>query len=1208
MKEKKYISWMIRELLVLLGMLPMLSMLPLSASAVPEFFNLTASDVRIDSVLPCFSYSQPLGKNYSDSIYNICIEYPEFVEMSKDDILRYQSISNDILPEMPVVNSYIGVSRREGTLYASFVPLVFRDGKYQKLVSFRLKINAVAKGDKMTAVSDKRQVSSNSARQSKASLAGRYADHSVLSSGTWVKVRVPETGVYQLTDAFLRKSGFKNPSKVKIYGYGGALQPEVLTGDYLSSTDDLKEVPTCTHQGRRLFHAVGPVNWTGASTSARSRNNYSDYGYYFLTDSDEQPIVVDSAEFVASFYPSFNDYHDIYEVDNYAWYHGGRNLFMNDALSIGTSMTISLPGSHNSSSRLYVNVSFDAGFSASVSVNGVAVGTMKPSTGVLASGKLSDENAKAAQSTWTCSLPDSVLRSISNEITFTQTEGGNVRLDYVVLTYDTPKPRANISSSSIPVPEYVGAVANQDRHADAAADMVIIIPSSRLFKSQAERLKQLHQTYDSLRVNIVSADELFNEFSSGTPDANAYRRYMKMLYDRAQTDADMPRYLLLFGDAAWDNRMLSSAWKSYSPSNFLLCYESDNSFSATKCYVSDDYFCLLDDGEGSNVVADKIDAAVGRLSARTEAEATVLVDKVYAYRTNAYAGNWQNNICLMGDDGDNNRHMEDAEAVSKVITDIDPSYNIKKIYWDVYQCITTSTGPSYPDVTRVVKQQMKSGALVMNYSGHGSASMMSHEKSILLSYFAESTSLRLPLWVTASCDIMPFDGQEENFGETAMSNAHGGCIAFFGTTRTVYSSYNRPLNQAFMKYVLQPVNGKRRSIGEAVRLAKNDYTTSSNDMAVNKQHYALLGDPALVLAAPTIEARIDSINGRSVSDGIQQLSAGSLVTVKGHVVDAPLFNGVVTLTLRDAEVTVTGRLNNSAAADKAIQYKDRQNIIYMGNDSVRAGKFSITFAVPKDISYSDDAAQFLIYAVNDDKTLEAHGHNEDVVLSGSADMTNDGVGPSIYCYLNSESFVNGGTVNSTPYLYAEITDKDGINVSGGGIGHDLELIIDNDMDKTYNLNEMFQYDFGDYRTGTVGYSIPELSDGSHKLLLRAWDVLNNSSTAVLDFVVNASQKPTLSSVICTKNPAVTSTQFIINHDRIGSEMNVVLEIFDTSGRKLWEKSETGVSTDQSYTIDWDLTTASGSQLQTGVYLYRVNISCNGSSKASQSKKLIVIRQ
>jgi len=102
-------------------------------------------------------------------------------------------------------------------------------------------------------------------------------------------------------------------------------------------------------------------------------------------------------------------------------------------------------------------------------------------------------------------------------------------------------------------------------------------------------------------------------------------------------------------------------------------------------------------------------------------------------------------------------------------------------------------------------------------------------------------------------------------------------------------------------------------------------------------------------------------------------------------------------------------------------------------------------------------------------------------------------------------------------------------------------------------------------------------------------------------------QPNCFSVECTRNPASTTTQFVINHDRTGSQMDVELEVFDTSGRLLWRKGETGVATDQTYTLDWDLCTNSGSRLQTGVYLYRVLISSDGSKKASQAQKLIVLR-
>ena len=1154
------------------------------------FYNLTAEEVKIDSLLPFVNYSWPLGGNYADSTYEVRIAYPEFLDMAEEDVNRYHAITTEQLPELPRIQQYVGVSRKSGTLYAQFVPLVFREGKYQKLVSFQLQVKSAPAG-----------------KTRRASSSGdRYAAHSVLSSGHWAKIRVSETGFYHLTDALIRKAGFKNPKKVKIYGYGGELQPEVLTGEYLSETDDLKEVATCTIKGKRLFHASGPVSWASNTTLARTRNPYSDYGYYFLTESDDEPLTADSASFVSSYYPSASDYHDLYEVDDYAWYHSGRNLYTSEKLTVGSDRNITLPGVHSTTTQINVNLSYDSKFVATLLMNGTTIGTLTASSGLTSSGTLSDGNAVATQASWKFLLPDSVMKTTDNKLTLRQTSGGEVRLDYVSLCYSTPKALTDFTTS-LPVPEYLYNITNQDHHADSAVDMVIIIPTSQKLLSEAERLKTLHETYDSLRVRIVPADELYNEFSSGTPDANAYRRYMKMLYDRAGTEADQPRYLLLFGDGAWDNRMLSSGWRSLSPDDFLLCYESENSFSATKSYVSDDYYCLLDDNEGGSILKDKFDAAVGRLSARTAEEAKILVDKIYAYRTNAYAGAWQNTLCFLGDDGDQNRHMQDAEAVVSTVKSLYANYDIKKIYWDAYTRVTSSTGNSFPDVTRLIKQQLQKGALVMNYSGHGGPSLLSHEAVLRITDFGEASSLRLPLWVTAACDVAPFDGQSDNIGETAMFNKKGGSIAFYGTTRTVYASYNRLQNQSFMKYLLASKNGRRLTIGEAAYLAKNDFVSGSTEMLTNKLQYVLLGDPALTLASPTEQAVIDSINGKAVADGIQQLKAGSKVTLKGHLPGHADFNGVVTITVRDIEETIVGKQNDPVATETAFEFQDRPNTIYNGSDSIRNGQFSFSFAVPKDISYSDKTGLFLVYAVNNDKSLSAHGECESFTLTGTEDLSNDGVGPSIYCYLNSESFVNGSTVNATPYFYAELTDKDGINVSGG-IGHDLELIIDNDMNLTYQLNERFQYDFGDYCKGKVDYVLPELSDGPHKLLFRAWDAQNNSSVAELSFVVNATQQPTLSNVICTKNPATTSTSFVISHDRAGSEVDVELEVFDTSGRLLWRKSETGIPTDQTYTIDWDLTTGNGSRLKTGVYLYRVLISNNGSSKASQAKKLIVLGQ
>ena len=1015
---------------------------------------------------------------------------------------------------------------------------------------------------------------------------GRYAEHSVLREGNWAKISVAESGFYELTDELVRKAGFSDASHVKIYGYGGALQPERMTGDYLTATDDLKELPTATIGGQRVFYGVGPVNWNNKESLARTRNPYADYGCYFLTESEGEPLTTDSVTLVGQHYPANHDYHQLYEVDNYAWYHGGRNLFDKTLYTIGTPQTYKLKAT-GSTGRIGIALTADADYEATISVNDSVIATISKKITL-------DSYTKADKQLWQYDLQN--LKA-ENTISITQTAGGNLRLDYIDLQHAEPAP------ITIGEPEYVYRITNQDHHADAPTDMVIIIPTSQHLLAQAERLKAHHEQHDGLRVTIVPADELYNEFSSGTPDATAYRRYLKMLYDRATTSNDKPRYLLLFGDGAWDNRMLTSEWSGYNPDDYLLCYESENSFSQVNCYVSDDFFCLLDDEEviqttngNSTTYAGKPDVAVGRLPARTPDEAKTLVDKIISYAQNEYAGPWQNEICMMGDDGNDNSHMKTADKVATMIESTYPNYNVDKIYWDAYQRTSSSTGYSYPDVTRLIKQQLQNGALMMNYCGHGAAYAMSHELVMKLTDFENQQSNYLPLWMTASCDIMPFDGQEENIGETVMLNSKGGGIAFFGTTRTVYATYNEVMNLAFTKHVLTP----GMAIGEAVRLAKCELVEKSSDLTCNKLQYTLLGDPALQLNTPQQKMVVDSINGLPATQDIK-LAAGSIVKITGHVelnneTDTD-FNGIVTLSVRDAEETITCRLNDrsSTGADKAFVYQDRTNYLYRGSENVTEGVFHFTFAIPKDISYTDGSGLMTLYAINADKTRSAHGENESFELIGSSSALTDSIGPSVYCYLNSKNFKNGGKVNTTPYFIAELYDDSGINASGSSIGHDLELIIDGDMNQTYNLNNYFEYDFGDYRSGSIGFSIPQLSIGTHKLLFRAWDILNNSTTTELLFEVSEDAGSGEFNVTCTQNPASTNTQFVITHDRPGSELKVTLDVFDLGGRQLWRQTDTVMATNDTVTIDWNLNVAGGSRLHTGLYLCRLTLN-DGDSK------------
>ncbi len=1183
-------------------LLACLLLLALPVEATQKFFNLTSQEVKVDSVLPQFVYSFPLSGNYQDSIYTVEIKYPEYMAMPASDIANYNRISGAALPSEVQAHRQVMECRKQGSLVITFSPLVFRENKYQMLVSFMLDVKARALTSKST-----------HARQTatRATTSGDfYASHSVLSHGRWAKIRVNESGVTQLTESTIRKAGFSDINQVKIYGYGGNLQNESLCASDLRESDDLKEVPQCVVAGKHYFYAKGPVNWVSNTAQYRIRNPYSSYGYYFITQADSEPMLIDSATFASTYYPQPEDYHSLYEEDAYSWYAGGRNLFCSQAIKAGEGQSVVIKNATGGSNgQLTVAITSGNNSMAQVLKNDSVLGTISLSLPLSIGGV---SYAKGVEKTGTYAISD---LSEQDTVTIKTLSGGPVRLDYVSMTWEKPNPFVGLGDK-VPAAEYVYAITNQDHHADPFADMVIIIPTSQKLLKQAERLKAFHQEHDGLRVNIVPADELYNEFASGTPDANAYRRYLRMLYDKATTEADMPKYLLLMGDCVWDNRMLTSDCRQLNADDYLLCYESEESFSEVTCFVSDSWLGIIGEGKGGDPRTELQDVAVGRFPVKTPEEAKVMVDKTISYATNANAGAWQNTLMFMGDDGNNNLHMKDCNEVAEYISQLYPAYLVKKVMWDAYTRETSSTGNTYPEVSRIVKQQQNAGALVMDYVGHGSQTQMSHEAVLKINDFETFRNTNLPLWVTASCDIMPYDGMTSTIGEAALLNANGGAVAFYGTTRTVYAQQNKYINRAFLRRVLSLKDGKPMPVGEAHRLAQNDVMLGAvvdgeKDRTENHLQYALLGDPALALNLPVLQVVVDSINGISCerADALPTLRAGSIAKMVGHVDGQPDYKGVVTATVRDSKELLTCRLNDRSTdgADTAFQFYDRTKTLYLGSDSIKDGKFVLTFALPKDINYSDATGLVNLHAFNEGKDLLAHGASEHFTVGGSTEAPNDSIGPSIYCYLNSPSFVDGGDVNTTPFFVAKISDKDGINAAGSGIGHDLQLVIDGEMSQTYNLNDNFSYDFSTYTSGSTYYSIPELSPGKHQLTFRAWDIQNNSSTTTLNFNVVRGLRPSLFDIGVTENPARESTTFIISHDRTECDLDVLIELFDTSGRLLWRHAENGVPASDTYTIKWDLTIDGGRPLNTGVYLYRVKVASDGSSYTSKVKKLIVVK-
>ena len=661
---------------------------------------------------------------------------------------------------------------------------------------------------------------------------------------------------------------------------------------------------------------------------------------------------------------------------------------------------------------------------------------------------------------------------------------------------------------------------HQDLHALDSINLLIIVPSNGKLTEQAQRLAAAHTKIDGIRCAVVKADEVYNEFSSGTPDATAYRRLMKMLYDKQYKESPLTGTqkgslnLLLFGNSMWDNRFVTNGLTTKSQDDYLLAYESDNSWSHTDSYVLEEYFTLLADGKGISPLKEMPDCGVGRLPVSTEADAKNVVDKLINYMSNTYAGAWKNTICLMGDDDKTNIHMEDAENVLTNTQKKFPDYHYKRIYWDSYTMQQTATGNSYPDVYADINKIMQEGALIMDYTGHGAAYCLSHEQVLKTADFQKWDSPRIPVWITAACDVTPFDMNIENIGTEAIINKQGAAVAFIGTARTVYSSPNRVINRNFMSHVLATKNnGEHYTLGEALAQAKADIIESKIDGymsrtdSINKVHFVLLGDPAIKLITPTHKVQIDKFNGKSIDpDNPPTISGGETVTVEGHIINdkgenATTFDGTVSAIIFDSEEHIVCKLNAGIDTDP-FEYDDRTRTLYAGTDSVKAGTFKFTFPVPLDINYSNLSGLINLYAINNKKDMEANGTFEDFLIGGTSTYEKtDTVGPTIAAFSNGRNVSEISYTNETPTLYIELNDSSGINTTGNGLGHDIVAIIDNNEATTYTLNSYYTQAVGDYTSGTVTYTLPTLSAGKHSLVIRAFDTLNNMGEQAYSFEV-----------------------------------------------------------------------------------------------------------
>ena len=804
------------------------------------------------------------------------------------------------------------------------------------------------------------------------------------------------------------------------------------------------------------------------------------------------------------------------------------------------------------------------------------------------------QNSQNIFQIWEVSDPTNVSNianeSSSSTIFSFKANGGDLK-EYIV-----------VHQNDFYLPEAVSNARVENQNLHALKDINYLLITSNEFVEQAQRIANYHIENSGLTAKVVILDKIYNEFSSGSKDITGIRDFIKHVYETNSTDDAKLKYVCFFGDASYDykDRILAN-------NNIVPVYLSDESYNLASSFVTDDFFGMLEDSEGTMSSSHSIDVATGRIPVSTQQQATDVVDKILRdYNVDSF-GDWRNTVTLLADDIDANSDISIQPGVEIIADDIKvnkPVFNINKIYADAYVQQNSSGGERYPTVKAAITTAIETGTLVFDYFGHGGEDGFAQERFLdipqVKGFDNENT---LPLFITVTCEFSRFDNPTRiSAGEFAFWNTTGGAASMITTTREVFISVGQAFNKRLMAILLE-FNNEDLTIAESLVKTKNNYSN------FQKFFIYYFGDPVKKLAIPKPNIRITKMNGVDITQSLDTLKALSKVSFEGVVTDnlnniLTDFNGNLSTTVYDKPIDKSTLDNDNFGIIEV--FDSQESKLFRGLASVENGNFSFEFIVPRDVKIAYGKGKLSFYAT--DATFDKSGFNSDVIVGGiNENAPEDTIGPEIQLFMNDESFLDGANTNASPNLIAKLADLSGINTSVTAVDHDIVGILDGDESNPIILNDFYQTELDDFTRGKVVFRLRDLSVGPHTLKLKAWDTYNNSSETILNFVVVSDTNISLDNVLNYPNPFVNYTEFWFNHNKPNESLQVQVQIFTISGKLIKTINQLVQTTGNlSRNISWNGLDDFGNRIGKGVYVYKLKVTSTVSNISSEKYEKLVI--
>ena len=1021
-----------------------------------------------------------------------------------------------------------------------------------------------------------------------------------------------------------------------------------------------------------LFYAKGPHNWKNTESANLNEiehqfNIFSDQAFYFITIadtsgkriSDKTPITAQANEQITTFHDYtffekdevnmfaigqqwFGDNFSVNNIHNYAI--PFNNIDTSEDIIVRvrgvaeSSLTSQMEVKVNNQSLFNVSLSANGGLTKAVanknsgelqlSGNSVNVEVTYNNNGnpsakayldyievlgmkqLKADGKqfsfrnlnvntiatvfeYSVENSSNINNVWDVSdiqNPINIINEESNS-NFTFKVNGGTPQEFIVLNENDFYTPQIIENSQ---------VENQNLHSLNNVDYVII--TQGFLTEQAQRLANYHLQNSNLVVQVISLHQIYNEFSSGSPDITAIRDFVKHLYDNATTN--QIKYVCLFGDASYDYKDRIGG-----NNNIVPVFEAFNSFNLATSYVTDDFYGMMDENEGSLFSFERQDVVTGRIPVSDVLQAQIVVDKILNYYSSKSFGDWRTQITLVADDIDDTGEevlQNEMEKIADTISKNKPIFNLKKVYMDAYTQQTSSGGNRYPTVKEEINNLVEKGTVLIDYFGHGGEDGWASERILEVSDIQNwNNNFMLPLFITVTCEFSRFDNPlRKTAGEFVIWNEEGGAAFLISTTREVFISVGQILNERLIKPLLN-FDNENYTIAETLMHVKNQFSTSQRYFV-----YAI-GDPAMRLSLPSSAIHITKMNDVDVSQSLDTIKALSYVKFEGEVTTSSGeilndFNGEFDVTVFDKAINKITLDNDNS--NITMQFEAIESKIFKGRSKVENGKFSFDFVAPKDLKIAYGKGKLSFYASN--TLIDKAGYNLDVTIGGiNTNAPEDITGPLVQLYMNDLNFVDGGNTNQSPLFIAVLEDENGINTSITAVDHDIVAILDGDQANPIILNDFFQTELNNYKKGKVSYPFRNLLPGLHTITLKVWDTYNNLSETTFSFFVVDDSDLILSNVLNYPNPFVNYTAFWFNHNKPNELLNVQIQIFTVSGKLVKTIQKTIQSEGNlSRTIVWNGLDDFGYKIGKGVYIYKLKVkSLNSNAKAEKIEKLVILQ-